>query len=458
MERHTPVRIRLVGAMIFLLATLTTAAAYHAQRHRLVLPEVQDTTETTSPTPPTPSGLATPAPLSQAETGSFFVASKIGSEIGEKQKPRIANVRAEDLDQDGLLDVIVCDVRRHAVRWIRQSPRGVFVEQPCGQMVRAPAHAEPTDIDQDGDMDLLVASLGRLYPTNDKIGSVVVLENDGRMAFVNHVIAEKIPRTSDVRGGDLDGDGDMDLAVTMFGAFDGGTGWLENTGGWRFKLHWLQHLAGPINCEIADIDKDGDLDIAVLVSQNWEEIYIFLNDGQGSFTPRVVYGATNEDYGSSHMRLVDLDRDGDLDILYTNGDSWDFDPPRPQPWHGVQWLENTGPLQFVFHRITDLGGVYAALPFDVDADDDLDIVALSMFNDWENPDAQSIVLLENDGQCRFVRHDMETRPTHIQTGDWGDFDGDGHVDFVTGGMYTFKPFGQISRLLLWRNRTATAVD
>ena len=44
------------------------------------------------------------------------------------------------------------------------------------------------------------------------------------------------------------------------------------------------------------------------------------------------------------------------------------------------------------------------------------------------------------------------------SGDWGDFDGDGHVDCVTGGMYTFKPFGQISRILLWRNRTATAVD
>ena len=102
---------------------------------------------------------------------------------------------------------------------------------------------------------------------------MVILENDGKDNFKKHVIVDKIARVSDVRAGDLDGDGDMDLAVGQFGYDDGETRWIENLGYWKFKSHNLQHLSGPVNVEILDIDKDGDLDIISLVSQEWEEIY-----------------------------------------------------------------------------------------------------------------------------------------------------------------------------------------
>jgi len=48
----------------------------------------------------------------------------------------------------------------------------------------------------------------------------------------------------------------------------------------KFKSHILQNLSGPINVILDDIDKDGDLDIISLVSQEWEEIYCFINDGK----------------------------------------------------------------------------------------------------------------------------------------------------------------------------------
>ena len=83
------------------------------------------------------------------------------------------------------------------------------------------------------------------------------------------------------RAGDLDGDGDMDLAVAQFGYDDGETRWIENLGDWTFKSHILQNLSGPVNIEILDIDEDGDLDMISLVSQEWEEIYCFVNDGNG---------------------------------------------------------------------------------------------------------------------------------------------------------------------------------
>ena len=148
-----------------------------------------------------------------------------------------------------------------------------------------------------------------------------------------------------MRAGDLDGDGDLDLAVAGFGYDDGETRWMENLGNWRFKSTRLLNLSGPINVEIVDLDGDGDLDIASLVSQEWEEVYAFVNDGRGRFEPLLIWGSTNDDFGSSWLTAVDLDKDGDVDFLYSNGDAFDYAPPSGRPWHGVQWLENTGAAQ-----------------------------------------------------------------------------------------------------------------
>ena len=379
----------------------------------------------------------------------FLVPRPIGDRF--ENPPRVSHLEAVDLDQDGLLDVVVCDAAGHRVTWIRQHPRDVFFEHTCADRLNAPAHVQAIDVDRDGDLDLLVAVLGVLFPSNDKIGSVVILENTGDMKFKRHVVIDGVARVSDVRGGDFDSDGDLDLAVAQFGYDDGETRWLENLGDWRFQSHILQTLSGPIHTEIADVDQDGDLDIVSLVSQEWEEIYLFLNDGRGEFTPRLIYGSTNDDFGSSGISLSDLDQDGDLDILYTNGDSFDYLPPRPRPWHGVQWLENEGGLSFRFRRIADFPGAFSLRPVDIDDDGDLDLFVVSAFSSWENVDSQSFSCLENAGDQSFRRRDITSTPTHILALDTGDFDGDGQMDFVTGGMHVYPPFDRMARVLLWSN-------
>jgi hypothetical protein len=381
----------------------------------------------------------------------FLEPRSVGDGFTADDRPLIAHVSVADLDADGLADILVSDDAKNRVTCLRQSPPGQFTERPLGE-VAAPAHVEAVDLDRDGDLDLVVASLGVLFPNNAKIGAVVVLENEGRLMFRRRVLVEGIARVADVRAGDLDGDGDLDLAVAAFGYHQGETRWLENRGQWRFESHVLQSLSGPINAEVADVDRDGDLDIVSLVSQEWEEIYVFVNDGRGAFTGRRIFGASNEDFGSSWITVVDLDRDGDADVLYSNGDAFDYAPPKGRVWNGVQWLENAGGLEFRYHRITDFPGASSPQAADLDADGDLDIAVVSAYNDWDRPDAQSFIWLQNDGRMRFSLRPVAATPTHLVTLAAGDIDGDERPDVVTGGLHASRPFDRMSRVTIWLNK------
>jgi len=382
---------------------------------------------------------------------TFLTPQAVGLAVGPDDRPLIAQVSVADLDADGLADVIVCDAAANRVSWIRQAPAGTFAETALAE-VAGPAHAQAVDLDQDGDLDIVVASLGVLFPNNAPIGSVIVLENDGRQAFTRHVLAEKIARVSDVRAGDLDGDGDLDLAVAQFGYDQGETRWMENRGGWRFESHLLQSLSGPINAEIADADGDGDLDIVTLVSQEWEEIYVFENDGRGGFSPRRIFGASNEDFGSSWISLADLDKDGDVDVVYSNGDAFDYAPPTGRGWNGLQWLENRGALTFRYHRIGDFSGASSPQAVDLDGDGDLDVALVSAYNNWDRPEALSLAWFENDGQMGFTLRPVTGTPTHLITLAVADLDRDGRPDLVTGGMHMSYPFDRMSRVTVWHHR------
>lgn len=365
-------------------------------------------------------------------------------------KPWIPHLLIADLDKDGLPDVLVCDDKALTVSWIRQVTRGKYEEITLASALPAPVHVEAVDMDGDGDLDLLVSCMGEVFPNNDKIGSVVILENDGRQHFTKHVIVDQVARVTDIRAGDFNGDGKLDLAVGQFGYDQGEIRWMENLGGWQFKSHNLLNLSGTINVLVADFNADGSLDIVALVSQQWEEIYLFENDGHGNFTNKIIFGSTNEDYGSSGISLCDLNRDGRPDVLYTNGDGFAYADPGQRPWHGVQWLENRGNGFFKFHRIGNLAGAYSPVGVDLNGDGAMDIVCTSGFNDWNKPKAVSLVAFINDGQMNFTQHVFAYTPIQLITCDAADMDGSGRPSIVTGGFYSYPPFDQMSRITLWR--------
>ena len=93
------------------------------------------------------------------------------------------------------------------------------------------------------------------------------------------------------------------------------------------------------------------------------------------------------------MTTADLNQDGRPDLVFANGDG--FGPtlkPGPRPWHGIQWLKNEGNGKFSYKRIGDLAVAYSPVVRDINQDGDPDILSVNAFNDWENPESDSLRL------------------------------------------------------------------
>ncbi|KAF1685979.1 hypothetical protein B1992_09745 [Pseudoxanthomonas broegbernensis] len=324
-------------------------------------------------------------------------------------------------------DFLVADAGQRQVMRVWHED-GRWKERALADMA-VPVHTQVVDLDGDGIQDILVAELGELPPSGKKVGKVVVLRGQASGEFVRHTLVEGLGRVTDVRAVDLDGDGDLDVAVAVFGGQNQGEIlWLENRDG-SYHPHTLVSLAGALGVEPVDLDGDGRLDLVSLVAQEHEMVLAFRNLGGGRFEQEVIARAPHPMFGSTFMLPVDLDQDGDIDLVFTNGDAFDLQT-EPKPYHGVQWLENLGGMEFRFHDIGRLYGAATAAVGDLDGDGDLDIVVSSWVNYWNDPGRHTLVWYENDGRQGFTAHPIASRPAGLVSLRLADVNGDGRTDIV----------------------------
>jgi len=379
-----------------------------------------------------------------------FEVERIAIEETGGVKPAVSHLNWLQLQPAAEPELIVTDMRRGTV--MAMTPGRSDTPPRLLAALNQPCHVEACDLDGDGATDLVVADLGSFGALDHDRGRVVWLRpRDGGRAYEPIVVASGVGRVDDVRPADFDQDGDLDLVVAVFGA--------DRTGDvrvlWnvaepgeppRFTPEIVDPRPGTIHVLPNDFDGDGYLDFVALISQEHEQVALFINQRgrpqptvsfpMVSFHMQSLWEGPDLTFGSNGLQLVDVDADGDIDLLYTNGDA--FDNGFVNPRHGVQWLENQGQLRFVCHRLTDLVGACVASAGDFDRDDDLDIVAVSWLPDrvepanfYDRPRA-SIVYLEQTAPRTFVRHTLEENSNVHAALQLADFDGDGDLDFAVG--------------------------
>jgi hypothetical protein len=357
----------------------------------------------------------------------------------------ISNVQFVRFSKDGPQELLICDMRYGMV--ILWDPKTPAKNARVIAKIPHPTRTRVVDFDGDGLLDLLVADLGDFWPVDTDKGAAVWLRNRGNGQFDNIPLLEGQGRINDVEAADFDGDGDLDLVVGVFGNLTTGMIlYMENVtkdyAHPEFEAVPIDQRTGTIDAPVLDLNGDGHPDFVAVQAQEHDHILAFINRGWGTFQPEMLYKAPHHRWGSTGIRLFDVDGDGDMDLFYNHGDSVQL-PPIPRPYHGFGWVENTGKFPWPYHRLANLPGAHTSMPADLDGDGDFDLVS-SVFIPVFDPkwpkanELDTVIWLEQTSPGKFRRYGLEWAFPYHPVGDVGDYDGDGDIDIVLGNFFMFK--------------------
>ncbi|WP_420572093.1 T9SS type A sorting domain-containing protein [Kordia sp.] len=292
----------------------------------------------------------------------------------------IKSVFAIDIDGDNDIDIISSSSSNDSITWHENTNgQGTFNEEYI--IISNPGWNKSVyavDIDGDGDLDALSGSGG-------SFGNIAWFENtDGQGSFgAQKIITTNIDDAESVFAADLDGDGDMDVLSASYD--DDKIAWYENTDGQGTFSDQQIISTGASNARsvyAVDIDGDNDMDVLSTYSSISEVVWFENTDSQGNFGSRqtVTY---NADFSQS-VYAEDIDGDGDMDILSASSSD-----------DKIAWYENTDGLgDFGSQQIitTNADGASSVYAIDLDGDGDIDVLSASRGDDkiawYENTDGQ----------------------------------------------------------------------
>lgn len=325
---------------------------------------------------------------------------------------------AFDLDDDGDRDVAATSTSGTLAVWTDLAVhRSALFEDPPDVVGSADTltDIEIADVDGDGDLDLLTSDF-----TTELVAWRENTAGDGSAWMIHPVRAAFVAHS--VTSGDLNGDGFLDIvgagdASIRWWLSDGSDGWVENT------IPTTQLL--PRALAVADLDRDGDLD--VVSAANNGAIDWYANNGLGGSWIEGYVGSASV-WDADSMALGDIDQDGDIDVIVADYDEVYWFPNQLDT-HSNFGVEVSVATSLVNPRSIAVG--------DVDNDGDLDLVGLEEGADhviwWENTAGDGSTW----GPARAIAVGVSD-PRSVQLADL-DLDGDLDVAMVAEDRATSVP-------------------
>ena len=211
-----------------------------------------------------------------------------------------------DIDNDGDMDIVITEAntwKNKTAFWcLMNDGTGYLKKRKCGGAFAF--GLELADMDGDGDLDALVGGHEKEYSDQAIPGITGIVWNDGNGNFSQKTKVQyykkKYQAIPEISASDLDNDGDLDIVVSRVGEYYVGTAIqiIENLGNKKFKDHGLiELLIAPSDFKtktegniwnsyidsiiFRDLDNDGDMDVYLAGQHKQSNGSILIN--QGSF-------------------------------------------------------------------------------------------------------------------------------------------------------------------------------
>jgi FG-GAP-like repeat/Secretion system C-terminal sorting domain len=293
------------------------------------------------------------------------------------------SVHANDIDGDGALDVLATTYGA-SIYWIRNDGGDpiVWTSFVITSAFSQAHEVYSVDIDNDGDIDVLGAA--------SAANRISLWTNEGGdpIEWTEQVIDATCEMAKSVHAADVNDDGHMDIISA--GIMDNDVVWYENTPG--FPIEWTEHtidsnFGGAHRVEGVDLDQDGDTDV-LGAAYLWHQLSWWRNEGGDppTWTEQVIVWTY---MNACVAQAADMDGDGILDVVGTaQGDG------------RVAWFRNDGEDEITWaeHDLTtDFNRPWPLYVCDIDDDGDNDVLSASSYNG-----SNELALWRNEGEGLFV--------------------------------------------------------
>lgn len=230
--------------------------------------------------------------------------------------------------------------------------------------------------------------------------------------------------------------------IFEFGWFTGELGLYKfdenNTYAELSKVGVLDERWGAIDAKLLNVS-DTRIELAFLTSQENEELWLIGLDRHSLkvIDKKLLY-KQHPAFGFNSLNIADVDGDGKLDIVVTNGDNMDIPTGPLKPYHGIRiFVAKTDDGTFHDPHFLPFHGAIQTVIEDFTGDGILDIFAISAFPDYTQLPFVSAILYVNGGNMRFSPQVVPA----ASGGRWSaataaDWDGDGDFDIALAGVYT----------------------